>query len=309
MKDTMHKNVNLKVIRIDGGTQSRASLDQETVDDYAEELDDSKDLPPVRLFFDGSEYWLADGFHRYFAYQKRDRASIPADVTEGTLRQAIFASFGTNKKNGKRPSNEDKRKSVKSILADPEWSQMSDRAIAEEVGCSHPLVAQIRNPKPATPPTPKAPKTAPTPPATGGTPAGDGGNSSTSTPPTGNSSTPETAQPEEKTEAEKIAEAAHGGSDLAGIIEEQAVELLTLRQQVAAAEANDLAAEAMKWRRLREIAMTRQNELMQTVKDREEEIKKHVKSLRRIGVAVGEDDPSKVAATVEEFVRNLKVSA
>lgn len=318
----MHKNVNLKAIRIDGGTQSRVSLNQDAVDDYAAALDDSKELPPIKLFFDGTDNWLADGFHRYFAYQKRERASIPADVIEGTQRDAIFYSFSANEPNGLRPSNEDKRKSVAAMLADPEWSKMSDRAIAAKAGCAHPLVGQMRNPKPATPPAPKPPKAAPTPPATGGTPAGDDGSSTTATPPEagaapaptppegGSSSTEGTpTEPTGPTDAEKIAEAAHGGSDLAGIIEEQAVELLSLRTQIAAAEADDVKAEAMKWRRLRDIAQTRQNELMQTVKDREDEIKKHVKSLRRIGAAVGEDDPSKVAATVEEFVRNMKVAA
>lgn len=111
------------------------------------------------------------------------------------------------------------------------------------------------------------------------------------------------AAPAGPTEAEKCAEMAHGGTSLEQLLDETLAELGVARGQLAAAEADDAKAEAMKWRRLTDIARNRQNELMATVNEREAEIKRHVKSLRRIGVAVGEEDPGRVASAVEALVR------
>ena len=103
------QSINLKTIRIDGGTQSRVALNLATVAEYTEALEDGVDLPPVIVFNDGSDKWLADGFHRYHAYVAKGRASIPSDVRTGTQRDAILFSFGANAKHGLRRSNDDKR--------------------------------------------------------------------------------------------------------------------------------------------------------------------------------------------------------
>ncbi len=57
-------------IRTDGGTQPRAALDINTIRDYAELLHNGVKFPPVDVFWDRSEYWLADGFHRLRAMQE-----------------------------------------------------------------------------------------------------------------------------------------------------------------------------------------------------------------------------------------------
>ena len=137
------KSVLLQVIRLDGGTQSRAALNESVVADYAEHL---SSLPPVVLFHDGSDYWLADGFHRYHAFKKAGKVSITADVRTGTQREATLYSVGANKAHGLRRTNEDKRRAVTVLLNDAEWSQWSDRKIADECGVGHPFVAALRNP-------------------------------------------------------------------------------------------------------------------------------------------------------------------
>ncbi len=141
------KVLNLQAIRIDGGTQSREQINQECVSDYAELVKEGVEFPPVRVFFDGVDYYLADGFHRYFAHLNAGKASITAEVFNGTLRDAILSSLGANSNHGLRPTNADKRKAVQTMLDDFEWSDFSDREIARACCVSHVFVATIRRPK------------------------------------------------------------------------------------------------------------------------------------------------------------------
>ena len=119
----------LENLRTNGGTQSRASLNESTVAEYAESIRLSVELPPVIAFFDGSEFWLADGFHRYNAHKVAGAMEIQAEVREGTRRDAILFSVGANASHGLRRTNEDKRRAVMTLLEDAEWSQWSARGL------------------------------------------------------------------------------------------------------------------------------------------------------------------------------------
>lgn len=141
------KALNIRTIRIDGGTQSRVAINEEVVAEYATALKEGADFPEVVVFHDGADYWLADGFHRYHAHNRIGKASIAADVQQGTVRDAILYSLGANRAHGLQRSNADKRKTVMTLLADPEWAAWSDRKIAEVAGVGHPLVAAIRKPE------------------------------------------------------------------------------------------------------------------------------------------------------------------
>jgi hypothetical protein len=139
------KKLNLDVIRIDGDTQPREELDQEMVAEYAELMRDGIKFPPVRVFFDGSNYWLVDGFHRYFATKSNGFVSIESDVEEGTQRDAQLQSMTANsKQRGKPASAKDKRKSAFRMLKDEEWSEWSNVKIAEWIGISHVTVGRLR---------------------------------------------------------------------------------------------------------------------------------------------------------------------
>lgn len=134
----------IDLIRLDGGTQSRAQIDQITVDAYAESIRNDAVFPPVVVFYDGKEYWLADGFHRVQAYKQEGCVTIGADIRSGTRREAILYSVGANAKHGLRRSNADKRRAVETLLRDEEWSKKSDRWIAEKCGVSYMTVARHR---------------------------------------------------------------------------------------------------------------------------------------------------------------------
>jgi hypothetical protein len=132
----------LAEIRIDGGTQPRAALDQAAVDEYAEVIDR---LPPGKGMFDGTAIWLYDGHHTFFAHKKAGRDEMAVDVTPGTQRDAILASLSANAEHGLRRTNDDKRKAVRVLLADPEWVMWSDRNIASHCRVSYELVAAMRD--------------------------------------------------------------------------------------------------------------------------------------------------------------------
>ncbi len=139
------KNLNFDEIRIDGGTQPRVAIDQKTVAEYAELLKCETKFPPVVVFYDGTTYWLADGFHRYFAGKRIECDCIRAEVHTGTQRDAILYSVGANADHGLRRSNIDKQKAVLTLLEDDEWSQWSDNEIARRCGVSQPFVSKSKS--------------------------------------------------------------------------------------------------------------------------------------------------------------------
>lgn len=140
----MVKQLALKDIQLDGGTQPRSSLCIETVEEYVAALSEGSEFPAAIVYFDGTNYWLADGFHRFHAHRKLGRLEIAADVRKGSRRDAILFAAGANATHGLRRSNLDKRYAVTLLLNDAEWSQWSDRRIAEQCGVSNNFVATVR---------------------------------------------------------------------------------------------------------------------------------------------------------------------
>lgn len=136
------KAIKLTDIRIDGGTQTRAEISNATVEEYAEAVLEGVKFPPVDLFFDGVENWLADGFHRYHAHKRAKVTDIAATIHNGSKDDALVFALGANRANGLRRTNEDKRKCVG--IAVERWPERSDRWIAEVCGVSNHMVADCR---------------------------------------------------------------------------------------------------------------------------------------------------------------------
>lgn len=136
--------LSMDFIRIDGGTQPRDSISEETVADYAEKMLADEQFPPVTVFHDGVDHWLADGFHRFHAARKIGMANLLAEIRTGTKRDAILHSVGANTAHGLRRSNADKKRAVETLLKDEEWAKWSDKEIADRcaVGCD--LVCRLR---------------------------------------------------------------------------------------------------------------------------------------------------------------------
>jgi len=137
-------NISLTKIVTNAGTQSRAKIDEAVIAEYADRMKEGDKFPPVTVFHDGLDYFLADGFHRFFAAKKAGSPGITCDVKQGTLRDAILFSFSANGTHGLRRTAADKRKAVTAMLSDIEWQEWSDREIARQCGVSHTLVQNLR---------------------------------------------------------------------------------------------------------------------------------------------------------------------
>jgi len=138
------KTIPLDAINISGGTQSRLKIDEDYVEEIYEKMKDDVEYLPVTIFFDGKEYWLADGFHRYHATRKNGKASIKCNVTNGLLRDAILYSKSANNRHGKRPTLQDKLNNAKELCDDFEWGGFSNREIGRICDVSHVTVAKLR---------------------------------------------------------------------------------------------------------------------------------------------------------------------
>lgn len=140
------KTIKLSDIVIDAGTQQRVTPTDSVIDEYCEAIKCGAKFPPVTVFSNGVEYYLVDGFHRYFAHKKVDGIDeIESEVHEGTKRDAILYSASVNGAHGLRLTNQDKRKHVLVLLIDDEWSKWSDREIAKHCNVTHPFVSKIRS--------------------------------------------------------------------------------------------------------------------------------------------------------------------
>jgi hypothetical protein len=143
----MESTVRLAIrdIRRDGGTQMRAELSEEVIEEYTELLRQGVQFPPVVVVRDPEEnLWLADGFHRLAAAERAYWTHFPAEVFGGSVREARLYAIKANARHGLRRTNADKRKAVLVLLEDEEWRQWSDVRLAEAAAVSDRFVARIR---------------------------------------------------------------------------------------------------------------------------------------------------------------------
>lgn len=141
------RTVKIEEIRIDGGTQGRVVINQQKVYEYRDAMKEGDVFPLMETVFDGSTYWLVDGFHRYHAINMLGLKKIEINYKPGTLEDAQVMSFGMNARHGLPRSNEDKRKIVQDAIVHPLLKDKSNYEIAKACVVSQPFVASIRNPE------------------------------------------------------------------------------------------------------------------------------------------------------------------
>lgn len=143
----------IDLIRLDGETQARIKTNEDAVDDYAEVItNEGGDWPfdPIDVFHDGSDYFVADGFHRTLAAIRLKRASIPCRVHQGTAKDAKIFGMTANDTHGLRMTREDKRACVEWLL--DHGGKMTYADISAKAGVSvrtvERIVADRKIPKP-----------------------------------------------------------------------------------------------------------------------------------------------------------------
>jgi hypothetical protein len=133
-------------IRLDGGTQPRAKIDQAICDEYEERMKAGEKFPPIDVFFDGENYWLADGFHRIRAYMMAvPGEAIECNVFQGTQQDAQWHSYSVNRTHGLRRTNADKLRALKAALNHSEAADKSNVEIAEHCGVDEKTVRRHRS--------------------------------------------------------------------------------------------------------------------------------------------------------------------
>lgn len=137
------KSLKLDLIVTTAGTQIRASINADAVDEYAEAMRDAgNNFPPVVVFHDGSEYILADGFHRVMAASRNGFKDINADIRKGGKADALKYALGANSTHGIPRTNRDKRRSVE--LALEQWPKLSDVEVGKICAVGKTLVGEVR---------------------------------------------------------------------------------------------------------------------------------------------------------------------
>jgi len=136
----------LKIVDIKtGGMQIRAEMKEDVVLEYVEAIASGVKFPPVVVFDDGNNLWLADGFHRMEACLRSGFKVVKAEVKEGGRIEALKYAFKANSTHGLRMSNDDKRQAVLLAYENREALGLGEvpsaNSVAEMIGVSNHFVA------------------------------------------------------------------------------------------------------------------------------------------------------------------------
>ena len=136
------QSIKLSEIRFDAGTQSRASINEDVVAEYAERMKAGDKFPPADVFADGNEFYMADGFHRGLAANRMGMKSFPCVIHKGTVADALWFAIGANGTNGAQRTPADKRRAIELALA--KFPDKTQKEIAAHVGCGQQYVSTLQ---------------------------------------------------------------------------------------------------------------------------------------------------------------------
>lgn len=140
----MLRTLPIEKIQLHEKLQNRNEIVQETIDEYAEAMQEGDKFPPLLVYFDGINYLLVDGFHRYHAHKKIGDTDIDCEVENATFRDAQIKAAGVNHDHGMRRTNADKWKAVGFMVDDFELSQLSNSQIARHCNVTPSFVLTVR---------------------------------------------------------------------------------------------------------------------------------------------------------------------
>jgi len=124
--------------------QLRVEVSPDLVSRYADAL--SGDLPPIDVFDDGDTLWLADGYHRYQAAQRRGDFEISAKVRPGSFDDAFLFAIQANRKHGLQRNSGDIRKAFETGVRREVFDPTDSRTVQSVIGCSQSKAYQLTQP-------------------------------------------------------------------------------------------------------------------------------------------------------------------
>lgn len=146
--------IRLNEITLDLGLQFRLDvkgkdgIDEKHVLDLMHVIADGADTDPVILYRVDKALLMVDGFHRYEAYRRSERKTIPAIVRDGTYPEAEEAAENANLQFKKALGDESKkyifaRRVQRGYQTNGiSWNNLSDKAIAAELGVSYDTISR-----------------------------------------------------------------------------------------------------------------------------------------------------------------------
>lgn len=141
---TEHFIVPMNLIVLDESAQPRVTMDFGMVEEFAADMLRGDAFPPLDVFFDGADYWLADGFHRYHAATAIGMTEIVCCVHEGDLDDAVWFSLQANRSNGVRRTEQDVRNAVARAIIHRKGKDETDSYVGSYIGCSYKTVTRER---------------------------------------------------------------------------------------------------------------------------------------------------------------------
>jgi len=138
------QELELDLIHADPAIQSRTGITDDVVKEYVRLLNAGTAFPAVVVFAEGAIHRLADGFHRLLAYREVGRKTIPAEVRNGSIDDAVDLSIDANQAHGLNRSNADKQRTVQLALDHPIIGKWSTRDVARKCGVGDTMVWEAR---------------------------------------------------------------------------------------------------------------------------------------------------------------------
>lgn len=125
-------------IRQDGETQHRTRANELVISRYAELMAEGTVFPPLKVWFDGVDYWLSDGFHRLAAADKAGITSIRCEVHLGSVDDARWDSYSANGDHGLKLTALEAKRVVQNALLHARSAHLSNMEISRHLSVSEP---------------------------------------------------------------------------------------------------------------------------------------------------------------------------
>jgi len=101
-------------------------------------------FPPVRVWWDGHDWWLTDGFHRLAAAKEVGCSEISCEVCRGSLSDAQWDSYAANTTHGLRRTAAEMERVIALTIRHTNASALSNVEIARHLNIAEATVRRWR---------------------------------------------------------------------------------------------------------------------------------------------------------------------